>query len=121
MFVFDGLAGSSRTVTLRGRQPKCVVCGDSPTLSTLIDYQAFCGTCAADDKVHELSLLASEDRLTCQDYHSIVLTGEQHYLIDVRPKIEFEICHLNNAISILTWCIRTNPHLSKVETLFAVH
>lgn len=101
MFVFDGLAGSSRTVTLRGRQPKCIVCGDSPTVSTLIDYQAFCGSCAADDRILELSLLADEDRITCQEYHSVVSRGKQHHLIDVRPKTEFEICHLNNAISIL--------------------
>lgn len=102
MYIFDGLAGCSRTVTLRARQLDCIVCGDSPTLPTLIDYQAFCGTCATD-KVQELSLLASEHRVTCQDYHAVVLAGKPHNLMDVRPRVEFEICHLDNAISILCY------------------
>lgn len=106
MFVFDGLAGSSRTITLRRRQVECVVCGDAPTLSTLIDYQAFCGSCAADDRFNDLTLLTPEERISCQDYHAIVITGALHHLIDVRPKTEFEICHLHNAVSIL-WLIAT--------------
>lgn len=101
MFVFDGLTGSSRTVKLRGRQPKCVVCGDSPSLLTLIDYEMFCGSRAADDSGQELSLLDVKDRISCQDYYSVVKAGKQHLLLDVREKTEFEICHLFNAISIL--------------------
>ena len=100
MLVFDGLAGCSRTVTLRGRQVNCSVCGECPSLTELIDYQTFCGSCATD-KVQELSLLAHEERITCQDYQSVLLSGKEHYLIDVRPETEFEICHLDHAISIL--------------------
>jgi adenylyltransferase/sulfurtransferase len=31
-----------RQVTFR-RDPNCPVCGDRPTITDLIDYQAFCG------------------------------------------------------------------------------
>jgi len=35
-----------REVKLR-RQPDCPVCGDEPTITELIDYEAFCGGPAA--------------------------------------------------------------------------
>lgn len=102
MYVFDGLTGSSRTVKLRGRQVQCAVCGDTPSISSLIDYNIFCGSGAADDKSHVLSLLSGSERITCQDYHSLLQSGKHHLLIDVRQKSEFDICHLDHATSILS-------------------
>jgi adenylyltransferase/sulfurtransferase len=98
MFIFDGLNGVSRTVKLRNRQPNCAVCGETPSISSLIDYQHFC---AGEDKSCSVSLLAMEDRISCQDYHSLAESGVEHFLVDVRPKTEFSICHLQNSISIL--------------------
>ena len=99
MFVFDGLNATSRTVQLRARQPNCAVCGECPSVTALIDYQVFCGSaesCAAPPV-----MLSEEDRISCQDYHSILEMGETHLLLDVRQKTEFEICHLGNALRIL--------------------
>ncbi len=98
MFVFDGLSGSSRTVRLRARQPNCAVCGDHPSITALIDYQVFCGS--AENCIGSVQL-SEEDRLSCQDYHSILEAGKTHLLLDVRQKAEFEICRLGNAIRIL--------------------
>jgi adenylyltransferase/sulfurtransferase len=42
LLFFDGLAMEFRQVTFR-RDPNCPVCGDRPTITDLIDYQAFCG------------------------------------------------------------------------------
>jgi adenylyltransferase/sulfurtransferase len=39
---FDALAMEFRQVKFR-RDPACPVCGDHPTITDLIDYQAFCG------------------------------------------------------------------------------
>ena len=98
MFVFDGLSGISRTVQLRDRQSNCAVCGDHPSVTALIDYQVFCGfaeSCAGP------VILAREERVSCPEYHSILETAKSHLLLDVRPKTEFEICHLGNAVRIL--------------------
>lgn len=46
--MFDGLDGTFRTIKLRGRQNKCPVCGDNPTITKLIDYEQFCGARASD-------------------------------------------------------------------------
>jgi adenylyltransferase/sulfurtransferase len=42
MMHFDTLDGEIRILKLR-RNPKCVVCGDNPTVKELIDYEQFCG------------------------------------------------------------------------------
>jgi adenylyltransferase/sulfurtransferase len=42
LLLFDSLAMEFREVRLR-RDPECPVCGDEPTITELIDYEAFCG------------------------------------------------------------------------------
>ena len=98
MFVFDGLSGLSRTVRLRPRQPSCAVCGDSPSVTALIDYRVFCGSA---ESCGGPVILSVEDRISCQDYQSIRKAGTMHMLLDVRQKTEFEICHIDDAIRIL--------------------
>jgi adenylyltransferase/sulfurtransferase len=38
---YDGLYSETRKINI-GRNPKCVVCGDNPSITELIDYEAFC-------------------------------------------------------------------------------
>ena len=42
LLLIDALDMEFRTVKLR-RNPECPLCGDNPTISELIDYDAFCG------------------------------------------------------------------------------
>ena len=98
MLVFDGLLGITRTVKLRPRQPTCAVCGDSPTITRLIDYEMFCGS-KADDKSASLCVLGAEHRVTCQNYKLVVDSGHTHLLVDVREPVEYEICCLGNSTS----------------------
>ncbi|BAS25913.1 molybdopterin-synthase adenylyltransferase MoeB [Limnochorda pilosa] len=42
MITFDALDGRYRQLRFR-RDPECPVCGDHPTITELIDYEAFCG------------------------------------------------------------------------------
>ena len=50
MLLVDALSGDFRTIKLRGRKIDCAVCGDSPSITQLIDYVQFCGS-SANDKV----------------------------------------------------------------------
>jgi len=45
LLLFDVLAMEFRQVRIR-RDPNCPVCGDNPTVKTLIDYEEFCGATA---------------------------------------------------------------------------
>jgi len=42
LLLFDALAMEFRQVKIR-RDPNCPLCGDNPTVTALIDYEAFCG------------------------------------------------------------------------------
>jgi molybdopterin/thiamine biosynthesis adenylyltransferase len=42
LLLYDALSMEVRVVKTR-RDPKCPLCGDNPTISELIDYDAFCG------------------------------------------------------------------------------
>ena len=42
LLLIDALEMDFRSVKLR-RNPDCPLCGDSPTVTELIDYVAFCG------------------------------------------------------------------------------
>ena len=42
LLLFDALSMEFRQVKLR-KNPECPVCGDNPTVTTLIDYEQFCG------------------------------------------------------------------------------
>jgi adenylyltransferase/sulfurtransferase len=46
LLLYDALSMEMRQVRVR-RDPNCVVCGDNPTITELIDYDEFCGTAPA--------------------------------------------------------------------------
>jgi adenylyltransferase/sulfurtransferase len=87
--VYDALEMDYREVRIR-KDPNCAVCGENPTVTELIDYEAFCGTisdeaaAAAKDStisVHDLKLMIDERA-----------QGERDFLlVDVREPIEWDI------------------------------
>ena len=96
--VYDALEMEFREVRIR-KDPACAVCGENPTVTELIDYDAFCGTIseeaaeAARDatiSVHDLKQMIDErDR------------GERDFmLIDVREPVEWEIVQIPGAVLI---------------------
>lgn len=48
MLVYDALDGRFVQVKLRPKQPSCCICGDSPTILSLQDYEQFCNASATD-------------------------------------------------------------------------
>lgn len=99
LFLFDGLRGDFRTVTLRNRQEDCISCGNNPTITNkLMDYESFCGIKC--DSATGLRILAPEERITVQEYENILNSNEPHLLIDVRPQLQQDIVKLDNAYSI---------------------
>ncbi|KAL4966211.1 HesA/MoeB/ThiF family protein [Aspergillus stella-maris] len=87
-----------RSIKLRSRRPNCAVCSAEATVtlesvrSGSIDYVFFCGTVGAED------VLSPEERVTPLHYGKDV--NNQGYIIDVRDKVQFDICKLDNSINI---------------------
>ncbi|HEY6108398.1 MAG TPA: molybdopterin-synthase adenylyltransferase MoeB [Gemmatimonadales bacterium] len=90
LLLFDGLKLQFREIALT-KDPDCAVCGPHPTVTRLIDYEAFCGT--GDEgrgtrdgwEIRPTQLLAERER-----------NGEL-VLLDVREPFEWDIAHLEGA------------------------
>ncbi|KAM9466561.1 adenylyltransferase and sulfurtransferase MOCS3 isoform 1-T1 [Clarias gariepinus] len=99
LLMFDAQDCRFRSIKLRAKQAGCAVCGEMPTVTELQDYERFCGS-SATDKCRRLNLLPAEQRVSVQEYKSIMDCGTPHLLLDVRPKVEVDICHLPVSINI---------------------
>lgn len=100
LLLFDGLETKFRNIKLRARNINCVACGEYPTIQELIDYEQFCGA-KANDKEPKLNLLKTTERISVEEYNTILKLGtEVHMLIDVRIPEEYQICHLKNSVNI---------------------
>ncbi|XP_071353625.1 adenylyltransferase and sulfurtransferase MOCS3 isoform X2 [Trachinotus anak] len=99
LVMFDAQDARFRSIKLRPKQAGCAVCGEKPSVTKLVDYESFCGS-AATDKCRKLNLLSRDQRITVQDYQSITDNAEPHLLLDVRPLVEVDICHLPFSLNI---------------------
>ncbi len=96
LLLFDALAMSFRELKLR-KDPNCCLCGPQPTVTELIDYQAFCGMPQHDHEPdpdedkdledYDITPMQLKERLAMSEFR----------LVDVREKHEWEICHINGA------------------------
>ncbi|KAM9842460.1 adenylyltransferase and sulfurtransferase MOCS3 [Aulostomus maculatus] len=99
LVLFDAHSARFRSIRLRPKQAGCAVCGEKPSVTQLVDYEAFCGS-AATDKCRRLNLLPRDQRITVKDYKSIADNAEPHLLLDVRPLVEVDICVLPTSLNI---------------------
>jgi adenylyltransferase/sulfurtransferase len=92
LLLYNALDMQFRELKLR-RDPECPLCGERPTITQLIDYQAFCGapppsntpTMHPDEvTVHELKRALDDPKLGIQ-------------VLDVREPHEYQIAHLEGA------------------------
>src|SRR5207253_4093126 len=68
---------------------KCPVCGDSPTIKTLIDYEQFCGVRGGSSPAVAAADAGSE--ITAEELKRRLDLGEGLFILDVRNPEEFQI------------------------------
>ena len=85
LMVYDALEMEYRKIKVR-KDPECPLCGKNPTITGLVDYEAFCGTVseAAQEAAQGSTILATELKARLD-------AGEDLYLLDVREPAEHEI------------------------------
>ena len=89
LMVYDALDMSYRTVNVR-KDPECAICGKNPTVTELIDYDAFCGTLS--EEAAEAAINATISVGTLADWVDERARGARDFeLIDVREPNEYEI------------------------------
>jgi len=93
LLLFDGLTLVTRELRLT-RDPECPVCGEHPTVTRLIDYEAFCSGKAAG---REGRVAESAAELTVRDLASLRGTPAAPQIVDVREPWEWGLAHLEGA------------------------
>ncbi len=96
--IYEALDMSWRQLKIR-KDPNCAICGENPTVTELIDYDAFCGaiTEEAADAVagHTVGVRQLEEWLAERE------SGDKDFLlVDVREKVERDINRIPGSVLI---------------------
>ena len=91
LMVYDALEMSYRKIKVR-KDPNCAVCGEHPTVTELIDYDAFCGVVS-----EEAQKAAAGSTITARELAELLDSDKPTYLVDVREPAEWEIVRIPGA------------------------
>jgi len=92
LVLVDALGMRFRELKIR-KNPDCVVCGSKPTVTSLIDYEAFCGETPAVPA-------AAADEATVEELREKRDRGDRFVLLDVREAHEWPISDLRDSTKI---------------------
>ncbi|AHM61339.1 UBA/THIF-type NAD/FAD binding protein [Flammeovirgaceae bacterium 311] len=92
LFLYDALSFSTRTLKV-AKDPQNPLTGESPTIHTLIDYEAFCGL----EKKEELKSTQPRE-LSVQELKAMQAAGEEFQLLDVREQHEYDARNLGGML-----------------------
>ncbi len=77
------------------RNPACPVCGDHPTVTTLVDYDQFCGVGRGTEAT--LKPLNGGGDISVRELKARLDRKDRFVLVDVREPNEYEIAHIPGA------------------------
>ncbi|MCJ7825492.1 MAG: molybdopterin-synthase adenylyltransferase MoeB [Anaerolineales bacterium] len=96
LLIYDALDMHFETVKLK-KNPECKVCSENPSITQLIDYDAFCGVPGRDN---DRCSHATNREIEPSELAKRLAAGESIQLIDVREPHELQISALPDANSI---------------------
>ena len=91
LMIYDALEMSYKTVKIN-KDPDCAICGKNPTVTELIDYEAFCGAVSEEA---EAAVVGST--ISAKDLAAMLDRGDDFFLVDVREPNEYEIVSIPGA------------------------
>jgi molybdopterin/thiamine biosynthesis adenylyltransferase/rhodanese-related sulfurtransferase len=96
LLLYNAQDMSFEFVKLR-KNPKCKVCGEHPSVTQLIDYDAFCGVPGHEVETGSAGM---EWDITPRELEAQLISGTPLTLVDVREPHEREISHIDGTLSI---------------------
>jgi adenylyltransferase/sulfurtransferase len=94
LMIYDALEMSYRSLNIK-KDPDCPICGKNPTITELIDYDAFCGVVSADAQE-----AAAGSTITAAELKEMLDRTDDIFLIDVREPNEYEIVSIPGSVLI---------------------
>ncbi|MBO0826021.1 MAG: adenylyltransferase/sulfurtransferase MoeZ, partial [Actinobacteria bacterium] len=91
LMIYDALEMTYRSVRVR-KDPECAICGKNPTITSLIDYDAFCGAVSED-----AAAAATGSTITATELKAMLDRKDNIFLVDVREPNEYEIVSIPGA------------------------
>ncbi|MFQ5708808.1 MAG: ubiquitin-like small modifier protein 1 [bacterium] len=92
LLLYDALAMKFRELTLK-KDPACPICGESPVIRHLIDYEEFCGIGTAAERI----VLEPEFEISATELQARIAQNDGTFLLDVREPHEVAICQIPNS------------------------
>ena len=101
LVLYDALKMSFKDVKIR-KDTACELCGDNPSITELIDYEAFCAiplpSSKPDSEVNDESFDESQYTIEAPELEEIIEEdGDSIVLVDVREQNEWDICYIENS------------------------
>ena len=99
LMLYDSLRMSFRDVRIR-KDPQCELCGENPSITELIDYQAFCEVelpSAAAQQAGPEAVDPNAVEVSAAELKHIIDSGRSITLLDVREPHEWEINRIEPA------------------------
>ncbi len=91
LMIYDALEMNYRSLNIK-KDPDCPICGENPTITELIDYDAFCGVVSADAQE-----AVTGSTITAAELKAMLDRKDDIFLIDVREPNEYEIVSIPGA------------------------
>jgi adenylyltransferase/sulfurtransferase len=91
LLLVDALAMRFRELKLR-RNPDCPICGTHPTITTLIDYEQFCGI--VPETKQENPVKNGIPQMSVKELKQRLDAGDDLLVLDVREPFEYQIANI---------------------------
>jgi molybdopterin/thiamine biosynthesis adenylyltransferase/rhodanese-related sulfurtransferase len=108
LMVYDALEMAYRAIRV-AKDPECPLCGKNPTITGLIDYEAFCGSVS-----DEAAQAAVGSTITAAELRTWLDSGRRIELVDVREPAEYEIVKIPGSVLIPKGEILSGEALAKL-------
>jgi len=113
LLLYDALRMRMRQIALP-RDPACPMCGDAPTIRTLVAYDAHCGPGLA-------ARANASDEMTVEELRDWRASGKPHILVDVREPSEHSTDRIDGSVLMPLGQILVNPGNLPKDTPLVVH
>jgi adenylyltransferase/sulfurtransferase len=114
-----------RSIRLRTRKPKCAACSTHATVtpealnSGSLDYVQFCGSIGPVNALGSNERISAENyakvRLEVNPFSGLVPKNDSHILVDVREKVQFDICSLEGSVNVPFSAVSRTPTTHTVD------